>query len=1046
VHPLGFRFRKAPACACGALWPAALTALILPLASLQLASSPAYAQQGPLQPGEAVVTRFSGTATAPGSAGDVTVINPAGPSASIIDIRSPGRPPQGEHWMNEPQRMPVTASQVGQVFGVAIDNESAPNIYLSATSAFGLHRMPDNSQWMPGMWGASGGPGTIYKLDAQSGYQPRPFANVTLSGRANTGAALGNVAYDRWNRQLFVSDLETGMIHRIRPSDGTDLGFYDHGLRGRSNFMDAESNQQRNLPPIQFDPASRARINDCPSGQFQYSPECWNIAQNGRRVWGLGVGRVAAGGEIRLYYSVSSGPDMGEANTWNSLPDDEKRNSVWSVGIGPDGDFNTASVRREFTVPDFFFSPQDVTRAGLSRPVSDISFPVCTDRPVMLIAERGGIRNLGLDNEYPFATPHEARALRYELHQDGVWRPVGRYDVGSYNRLAEGAPYLFANCAGGVAFGYGYTSSWTVDPRQPDQFVWMTADALCSPKGLCKAPAGGPQSEGDSSEVHGIQGLKEMTFAELAPQAAFSELKQSTGYTGDSIGLDQSYFIDTDINVDANGNLIQEELVRNDATRIGDIAIYEVCEVQPAGFVPVMAPPPVMIYEVGHSADASHGRWYSHRTQYSHYRYGSHWPAMSHNRWGSHWPEGSYGHWPPGSYVHWPPGSRVHWPRGSVTHWPPGSWNHWPPGSRTHWPPGSRTHWPPGSRTHWPPGSVTHWPPGSVQHWPPGSGTHTPPGSHQHRPPGSVTHWPPGSSTHTPPGSLKHVPVGSIVHRPPGSVKHFPPGSLQHTPPGSLKQHLPPGSIKHLPVGSLKHDPPGSVKHWPAGSVKHTPPGSTHFPPGSVKQHLPVGSVVHQPIGSVKGHQPPGSVVHQPPGSVKQHLPPASPGHLPPGSVKHLPIGSVKHEPPGSIKQHLPPASPGHQPPGSVKHLPIGSVKHDPPGSVKIHQPPGSVKVHTPPGSVKVHTPPGSVKVHTPPGSVKVHQPPGSVKVHQPPGSVKVHQPPGSVKIHRPPGSVKVHQPPGSVKVHQPPGSAAKQAPVIRQAPQGLQKQSPQGR
>src|SRR5712691_875845 len=887
---------------------------------LQVASSAALAQQGPLQPGEAVVTRFSGTTSVEISGGVATVINPEGTSASIIDLRSPGRPPQGDHWINEPQRRPVTANQVGQGFGVTLDNVRAPNVYLSATSAFGLHRTPDNSQWMPGMWGEGAGSGTIYRLDAQSGYQPRPFANITLNGRPNSGAALGNIAYDRWNQQLFVSDLETGMIHRIRASDGADLGFYDHGVSGRADFLDAESKQPRQLRPIAFDPASRARIEDCPSGQFQYSPECWNFAPNGRRVWGLGVGRVSAGAELRLYYSVASGPDLGEASTWNSLPEDEKRNSIWSIRIGPGGDFDIASVRREFIMPDFFFSPQDVTRAGLSRPVSDISFPVCTDRPIMLLAERGGIRNLGLDNEYPFATPHESRALRYELHQDGVWRPVGRYDVGSYNRLAEGAPYIFANCAGGIAYGYGYAPSWTVDPRQPDQFVWMTADALCSPKGLCRAPSGAAQAEGDPSEVHGVQGLKESTFAELAPSSAYVPMTRTTGYAGDSIGLDQSYFIDTDINVDASGKVIEEELTRNDATKIGDIAIFEICEVQPVGFVPVMAPPPVFIYEPGHSPDASHLRWASHRTQYSHYRYGSHWPVMSHNRWGSHRPEGSYGHWPPGSWIHWPPGSRIHWPRGSVTHWPPGSVVHWPPGSRTHWPPGSRTHWPPGSATHWPPGSVKHWPPGSVKHWPPGSGTHAPPGSKQHIPPGSIVHWPPGSKQHVPPGSIIHQPPGSVKHQPPGSIKHVPPGSLQHVPPGSIKQHWPPGSLKHLPAGSLKHDPPGSVKHWPPGSVKHVPPGSTHFPPGSVK-------------------------IHQPPGSIKIHQLPASPGHQPAGSV---------HQPPGSVK--------AHQPPGSV---------HQPPGSVKAHQPPGSV--HQPPGSVKAHQPPGSV--HQPPGSVKAHQP-----------------------------------------------------------------------
>ncbi|MFL6797325.1 MAG: hypothetical protein ACJ8F3_07925 [Xanthobacteraceae bacterium] len=1014
-----------------ACWRRALAIHALSAALTLLLISIAVAQQGPLAPGEAVVTRFSGSTAVSGPQGDITVINPQGTSASIIDVRAPGKPPTGEHWINEPQRLPITASQVGQVFGVAIGGDNAPDIYLAATSAFGLHRTPDNSDWMPGMWGAGGSPGTIYKLDAQNGYQPRAFANVTLNGRQNSGAALGNIAYDRFNQQLFVSDLETGMIHRIRAVDGQDLGFYDHGVQGRARFLDADNRQQKSLPPIPFNEGTQARITDCPSGQFQFSPECWNIAPNGRRVWGLGLGRVAQGGDTRLYYSVASAPDVGEAATWNRSGEDEKRNTVWSVRIAPGGAFDTSSVRREFIVPDFFFSPQDVTRAGLSRPVSDIAFPQCTDRPVMLIAERGGIRNLGLDNEYAFATPHESRALRYELHQDGVWRPVGRYDVGSYNRLAEGAPYLFANCAGGASFGYGYAASWTIDQRQPDQFVWITADALCSPKGPCKSPAGttgqagaaGGQN-GDPSEVHGIQGMREGAFGELAPQAAFEQITQQSGLPGSSIGLDQAYFIDTDINVDGSGNIIEQELLRNDATRIGDIAIYEVCEAQPAGFVPVMAPPPVTIYEPGHAPEISHVRWASHRTEYSHYRYGSHWPAMSHNRWGSHWPEGSYGHWPPGSRVHWPPGSRVHYPRGSVTHWPPGSVQHWPPGSRNHWPPGSHTHWPPGSQTHSPPGSVQHWPPGSVQHWPPGSRNHQPPGSVMHHPPGSIGHFPPGSSTHQPPGSVKHLPPGSVVHRPPGSIKHFPPGSVPHQPPGSIKQHLPPGSTTHLPPGSLQHQPPGSVKHLPPASKGHVPPGSAHFPPGSVK--------VHQPPGSVQQHLPPGSGAqqHLPPGSVKQHLPPGSvQQHQPPGSVKqHLPPGSVQqHQPPGSVKQHLPPGSvQQHQPPGSVKqHLPPGSVQqHLPPGSVQQHLPPGSVKQHLPPGSVQQHQPPGSVRVHQPPGSVKVHQPPGSVQQHQPPGSVRVHQPPGSVKVHQPPGSVKVHQPPGSAKVHQPPGSA----------------------
>jgi hypothetical protein len=214
-----------------------------------------------------------------------------------------------------------------------------------------------------------------------------------------------------------------------------------------------------------------------------------------------------------------------------------------------------------------------------------------------------------------------------------------------------------------------------------DRFVWITGDALCSPIGPCKAPAARVRRRGRPSRLR-IQGLKEGAFGELAPAQAYAEIKPgSSAYATGSVGLEQSYLIDTDLNVEPQGALIYEELTRNDATKIGDIAVFEVCEVaQPAGFVPVMAPPPVLIYEVGHDPDASHARWYSHRTQYSHYRYGSHWPVMSHNRWGSHWPQGSFGHWPPGSYSHWPPGSYGHYPKGSVSHWPPGSVKHWPPG------------------------------------------------------------------------------------------------------------------------------------------------------------------------------------------------------------------------------------------------------------------------------------------------------------------------------------------------------------------------------
>jgi hypothetical protein len=620
------RFRR------GLLQAAIVTSALLPagLASAQ-----------PLQPGEAYVTRFSGFLY--GAAGPI--IDPNGTVGSIIDVRAPGQAPQGTHWLYEPQRSPVTAGQVGQVFGVVLDDASPPNVYLASTSAFGLHRTPDNAQWMPGMWG-QGGPGTIYRLDAATGYQPRPFAQITLNGRPNSGPALGNIAYDRFNKQLFVTDLETGMIHRVRATDGADLGFYDHGMQGRQSFFDAEAGQPSGLGPIGFDPNSRARIGNC-EGRFDQTPQCWNIALSGRRVWGVGVHRNPARNEVRLYYSVWSGPAFDDPG-WQNAQDDDKRNSVWSVRLGPGGNF-AGDVRREFILPDFFAKQDDIARAGFSQPVSDISFATCGPRPVMLLAERGGIRNLGLSAENPFATPHEARALRYELDQNGNWHAVGRYDVGFYNREAEGEPYLNANCAGGVAFGMGYDSnSWTADPSKRDQFVWITGDSLCSPEGPCylsgqgsrvatAQPAGGfgQDSPLDESQVHGIQGMVEGAFEEINPNNVQQAPSQSNGTS--SAGLGQSYLIDTDINFDAQGAIVDAELARNDATKIGDIAIYMPCEAptEYTGYflVPGTEPPPT-----GH-----HYRYGSHSAYWSHSRFGSHNPYWSHNRfeshdrWASHW-------------------------------------------------------------------------------------------------------------------------------------------------------------------------------------------------------------------------------------------------------------------------------------------------------------------------------------------------------------------------------------------------------------------------
>ena len=159
--------------------------------------------------------------------------------------------------------------------------------------------------------------------------------------------------------------------------------------------------------------------------------------------------------ESRLYYAVWSSP--ASADRLGQPPEDEKRNAVWSVRLSSNG-VRTGGVRREPCCRTSSSGSSDIGRAGYSQPVSDISFSECGQRPVMLVAERGGIRNLGLDAENAFANPHEARALRYEVDSKGTWRPVVATMSASTTAAKEGPPFMRANCSGGIAFGSATTN------------------------------------------------------------------------------------------------------------------------------------------------------------------------------------------------------------------------------------------------------------------------------------------------------------------------------------------------------------------------------------------------------------------------------------------------------------------------------------------------------------------------------------------------------------------------------------------------------------
>ncbi|WP_156411797.1 hypothetical protein [Legionella israelensis] len=218
--------------------------------------------------------------------------------------------------------------------------------------------------------------------------------------------------------------------------------------------------------------------------------------------------------------------------------------------------------------------------------------------------------NLSLDNPEPFSKPFDSSLLLYKMDDKKIWDLQGRYEVGNISKQNDPEAQEYNSAAGGVDFGYGYNRDYIIDLAKKEEFVWVTGDALCSPEGPCYDI--NTENYTDEDEVHGIQGMPKSSYTSVNSDESF---------------LTQTYMIDTDINVMANGNKSLSEAKKNDATKIGDIEIAKADS--PHTLIPLPLSP-------SHSRISSHHRWGSHLKQYSHYRNASHDLLYSHNRFGSH--------------------------------------------------------------------------------------------------------------------------------------------------------------------------------------------------------------------------------------------------------------------------------------------------------------------------------------------------------------------------------------------------------------------------
>lgn len=400
---------------------------------------------GIIDNGDMAVSAFSGTkligdGLKPGvHPVDKTVIDPDGASVRVFDTAM--LEPKDAAVLKPAVKLEVKAGDIGQVFGLAYGTpETAggrPNLFAAATSRFGLQIVgPDQdgdgaqdrlkqgapgAVFMEGQFGTKlgGGPGAIWKIDGVSA-TPSLFANVMLNGVQNSGPGLGGIAFDPQSRNLYVSDLDTGMVHRFDLA-GTELGQFDHGLDGRKALQ---------LPPIPDD-GQRLDVS-MPSFRPEDSAT-WGFTPLARQVHGLAVfGK-------RLYYAVAEGAE------------------IWSVGLDARGAFR-ADARRELRISD----------VESALPATDILFDA---EGRMTVAQRG--RLLNSFDYTQFAEPDRARVLRYApvKSEAGGWAPQPEeYAVGF------GGDYRQAT--GGIGLAFGRKADRSIDLSKCEANLVATGDAL----------------------------------------------------------------------------------------------------------------------------------------------------------------------------------------------------------------------------------------------------------------------------------------------------------------------------------------------------------------------------------------------------------------------------------------------------------------------------------------------------------------------------------------------------------------------------------------
>ena len=361
--------------------------------------------QFPLSFGEGTITHSPNSYSASGLTSTPAVVR-------VIHTSNTSTAPLGSNWV-APSPKPLndfynnwSVNNLGYVFGITIDQNSKPNVYVSSTQIYTNSNLNNRKVWR--LKGDNIPSGTIGNHSLVF-----DFNNPSGTGTATSGKSLGNLKYAKvgTTENIYVSDWETGEIHR---------------LTGNSTTATLWANQQA------FNPKFGKQVDD--KTEMPY---------------GLAVRKISAT-SYKLYYAkISTDSNFNSIGGYGN-------NEIYSVDINPvNGDF-MPSTETIANIPNINLNPTSWGGYGggtasyscsILPVISDIAFTI--DSKKMLVGQQPW-------GSFGILAPHNAYVKEFENipYLSSIWsNTINQFPAGQ--NIAGGGSCPITgnrNSVGGVSY------------------------------------------------------------------------------------------------------------------------------------------------------------------------------------------------------------------------------------------------------------------------------------------------------------------------------------------------------------------------------------------------------------------------------------------------------------------------------------------------------------------------------------------------------------------------------------------------------------------